>query len=447
MSKKTTYKWCFVPECKSTTIKTPDKVFFFMPQDVKLRKMWFTSARRADEPGKSNYYCCQDHFDLKNDMDNYVRYSLMGAPRKLKSGVIPHIFDCQPGRLKTSVNLSRPTFVKLNRKRTVAEMLSNTDSEKENSCQSTHTSKKQAVEDNATLNNPAKKMCTDLNNRASTSYEVFVNKSSRSKEESNSEEDILESTANFSYTQNLASSSSHVSHAHTHTVTTNTGPNCKKTSVLSFGESSGCLLPKSIGKKTVLRKSIGVQVYQKLVKPHVRSKATMCVPSTSDASCQCKIEDKTSNSDQSTSSVSHLTSDYKISSEPSEYQQSTTCSEEEKEKNKQMKMNVLNMTRYFISIDSKKYIGIGTEWLWIIDLIHSYIKCSIDDIKLTLMKIKTDDSFSRLGNEFGLSTSQASRVFNKTVNLISQCLKKLVYCPSPEHIKKKLTHCFSCVLQ
>ncbi|XP_076680150.1 uncharacterized protein LOC143375178 [Andrena cerasifolii] len=212
MSKKTTYKWCFVPECKSTTIKTPDKVFFFMPQDVKLRKMWFTSARRADEPGKSNYYCCQDHFDLKNDMDNYVRYSLMGAPRKLKSGVIPHIFDCQPGRLKTSVNLSRPTFVKLNRKRTVAEMLSNTDSEKENSCQSTHTSKKQAVEDNATLNNPAKKMCTDLNNRASTSYEVFVNKSSRSKEESNSEEDILESTANFSYTQNLASSSSHVAY-------------------------------------------------------------------------------------------------------------------------------------------------------------------------------------------------------------------------------------------
>lgn len=161
----------------------------------------------------------------------------------------------------------------------------------------------------------------------------------------------------------------------------------------------------------------------------------MCVPSTSDASCQCKIEDETTNSFQPTSSVSHFTSDYKISFEQSEYQQSTSRSEEEKEKNKQMKINVLNMTRYFISIDSKKYIGIGTEWLWIIDLIHSYIKCSIDDIKLTSMKIKTDDSFSRLGNEFGLSTSLASRVFNKTVNLISQCLKKLVYCPPPEHIK------------
>ena len=55
-----------------------------MPQDVKLRKMWFTSARCANEPGKSNYYCCEDHFDLKNCMDNYVRYSLVGAPRKLK---------------------------------------------------------------------------------------------------------------------------------------------------------------------------------------------------------------------------------------------------------------------------------------------------------------------------------------------------------------------------
>ena len=119
-----------------------------------------------------------------------------------------------------------------------------------------------------------------------------------------------------------------------------------------------------------------------------------------------------------------------------------SCSEEEKEKNKQMKINVLNITRYFISIDSKKYIGIGIEWLWIIDLIHSYTKCNIDNIKLTLMKIKTDDSFSRLGNEFGISTSQASRVFNKTVNLISQCLKKLVYCPPPERIKKNLAIAF-----
>lgn len=33
-------------------------------------------------------------------MENYVRYSLMGGPIKMKSGVVPHIFACQPDRLK-----------------------------------------------------------------------------------------------------------------------------------------------------------------------------------------------------------------------------------------------------------------------------------------------------------------------------------------------------------
>lgn len=64
MSKGSIYKTCFVPLCKSTTIKTPAKLFFYVPQDQNMRKKWFNSAHRTDEPGKWSYFCCQDHFDV-----------------------------------------------------------------------------------------------------------------------------------------------------------------------------------------------------------------------------------------------------------------------------------------------------------------------------------------------------------------------------------------------
>lgn len=46
----------------------------------------------------------------------------------------------------------------------------------------------------------------------------------------------------------------------------------------------------SVSKNTInnnfSRRSIGVQVIQKLVNPHFRSKSTMCTPCMTDASCQ-----------------------------------------------------------------------------------------------------------------------------------------------------------------
>lgn len=53
-----------MPQCKNTTIATPDKLFFFVPQDIKIRKKWFQIAKRSDEPAKSHYYCCEDHFNV-----------------------------------------------------------------------------------------------------------------------------------------------------------------------------------------------------------------------------------------------------------------------------------------------------------------------------------------------------------------------------------------------
>lgn len=65
-SAKCYFKKCFVPSCKSTNKKTPEKLFVFVPKDEDKRRKWFFAAKRPDEPNlKTNYYCCQDHFNVR----------------------------------------------------------------------------------------------------------------------------------------------------------------------------------------------------------------------------------------------------------------------------------------------------------------------------------------------------------------------------------------------
>lgn len=52
-------------------------------------------------------------------MENYMYYSMMGGPIKLKAGVLPHIFECQ-GRV-TPYNEDRDQF---QRKRKIMDILS-----------------------------------------------------------------------------------------------------------------------------------------------------------------------------------------------------------------------------------------------------------------------------------------------------------------------------------
>jgi len=63
--KKSTYKYCFVPKCESTSIKTPDKLFLSVPKEKKKRILWCKVVRRADMGRPNNhYYCCEDHFNV-----------------------------------------------------------------------------------------------------------------------------------------------------------------------------------------------------------------------------------------------------------------------------------------------------------------------------------------------------------------------------------------------
>ncbi|XP_018565938.1 uncharacterized protein LOC108906964 [Anoplophora glabripennis] len=99
------YKYCVVPQCASTTLRTPDKIFITLPQDPKRNLLWQKAMRREKMLSlKSTYHVCEDHFNLEVDMENYLYFKLMENVRiKMKPNVVPHIFDCQKNRTMTSL--------------------------------------------------------------------------------------------------------------------------------------------------------------------------------------------------------------------------------------------------------------------------------------------------------------------------------------------------------
>lgn len=57
-------KWCFVPRCESTSIRTPNKIFITVPRNFEYKKKWFKAARRDMPKSKTVFFCCEDHFDV-----------------------------------------------------------------------------------------------------------------------------------------------------------------------------------------------------------------------------------------------------------------------------------------------------------------------------------------------------------------------------------------------
>lgn len=60
------YRWCGVPQCTNTSIKTPNKLFVFVPYKETIRDKWLHMARR-DLSGilpNTQLYFCEDHFDV-----------------------------------------------------------------------------------------------------------------------------------------------------------------------------------------------------------------------------------------------------------------------------------------------------------------------------------------------------------------------------------------------
>ncbi|XP_046976564.1 uncharacterized protein LOC124542681 isoform X2 [Vanessa cardui] len=121
------YKYCIVPQCESSTIKTPDKLFIHVPRKEQMRKKWLQLARRdVNVASDSRMYFCEDHFDLPNDMENYMQYHVMGfvTQIQMKPDTLPSKFHCHPDRRKRAgCSLERPYALKKQRMTIIEECL------------------------------------------------------------------------------------------------------------------------------------------------------------------------------------------------------------------------------------------------------------------------------------------------------------------------------------
>ena len=63
---KMVYKWCIVPQCTNTSIKTSQKLFVSVPTNPKRRNKWLQLARRDPNSilSHTNVFMCEDHFDV-----------------------------------------------------------------------------------------------------------------------------------------------------------------------------------------------------------------------------------------------------------------------------------------------------------------------------------------------------------------------------------------------
>ncbi|XP_050556364.1 uncharacterized protein LOC118264429 isoform X1 [Spodoptera frugiperda] len=122
-TKKSRIDSCFVPLCPSTSTKFPNKLFLTGPSDPKLRKKWFQAARRTDKYSpKTIIRCCEDHFDLENDVENWMKFKMFGGKLFLKKDVVPHIFECQNRMMPP-----KPRSVLMKRKRSeILDSIENT---------------------------------------------------------------------------------------------------------------------------------------------------------------------------------------------------------------------------------------------------------------------------------------------------------------------------------
>ena len=184
------------------------------------------------------------------------------------------------------------------------------------------------------------------------------------------------------------------------------------------------------------------------IKPHVRSKSTMCeLPQTTDTGCQTynqmvvrflsskKTSDRLLKEMHSFSSNTSETSTGEFSESDVSF---SSNSSEDRRFVKMMNEKRISFMKYLIVNDPKMYIGIDKPWILLIELLSNRTSCDHNHVLLTLIKVKLNDSFSRLGDQFGISVSQASRIFSQIIGPLAHFLTTLIYCPDRESRMKNM---------
>lgn len=118
-------------------------------------------------------------------------------------------------------------------------------------------------------------------------------------------------------------------------------------------------------------------------------------------------------------------------------QESSDSSELEEDKQKKQ----VQIRGMFIDIIEEKlrmYTGVPKENMEFLNILQSKSNLKKHFVYLTLYKIKTNDSFEKIGDLFGVSKTYANKIFHKTLVTMAHLMKELIFWPSALSIKKNL---------
>ena len=101
-----------------------------------------------------------------------------------------------------------------------------------------------------------------------------------------------------------------------------------------------------------------------------------------------------------------------------------------------------NYTKVLIEDNPLIYLGIPKPSIYIIQMLTEATNISVENIYLTLKKLRLNLPYSVLGYEFGLSESQVGKVFRKTLKALALVLKKLIFWPTKKQILLNLPIAF-----
>lgn len=223
--------------------------------------------------------------------------------------------------------------------------------------------------------------------------------------------------------------------------------NMPTTSTLQYDDHSGLLMENQENSNSNTKeekyRSIGVQV-----KPSYRSKYVSCksvnmvnaitspvkanVVHVATSPVKLQTQKTLSFNDSETSCEEDLQNEW-LPEENEEYSDSDV-----EINNSDFKMQCRELEIKIIENRPKTYIGVPPRWLPLIAKLEQKVGLPKHLIYLIFVKIRTDDSFEKLSDRFGVSKSYASKVFEKGVVLLSHFLIDLIFWPTPDQIVKVL---------
>ncbi len=180
-------------------------------------------------------------------------------------------------------------------------------------------------------------------------------------------------------------------------------------------------------------------------------------PTLVESSLRFQSESPPRDSSASSTSSSSPTSSYSPSQSHSEFSDneegsddSTSDNEDGDESNVNdepvVEQKVRDVNRLFVSRKPLSYLGVAEDSSFIIQEIADCIPapkkpCSLlsrDIVTIVFQKLRLNDSFDRLGDQYWVSRQHIGRIFSKFMPVIAKYLEPFVFWPTNEQIRKRL---------